>query len=366
MKVKPRSSALTWKSTSRKARAAPSPSWRARLESVSTLRATFVDCHRAIAQTALGRHLPRTGRLVEVGAGLGQLAHWYDASEAGRWIHTEPELAAMAELQRQFPQARTAQASIEALPFERASCAGVVALCLFDLVRDLPAALAELRRILEPGGVVIHLLDLAPDFAGELRELARSGHVVLPNLFADPSASHWPEDLLVTQRTSLQPLLATLASQSHPLLHVFGHYFANFAQTPFDAAKAAREYEALLRDSGTRELLKTLLASAYTTGFQLGLPPPQGALVSSAQRLAARLETAARREGFAVEVNDIRSAWVHAPRSDADPIYRSLALGHERRASELPERLLCSGAVAPPHGHALHEAAMSVLVLRSA
>jgi ubiquinone/menaquinone biosynthesis C-methylase UbiE len=266
-------------------------------------------------------------------------------------------------LAERFPAATLRQARAEALPFESASMAAVVGVCVLDVVPEPELALRELSRVLVPGGVVIHLLDMAPRFETELAAIALTGELVLPNLFADPSASVWPEDMLVSERAPMLRLLAELARREHPLPHVFGPYFERFARTPFDAASANREYETFCRDSRLRELLKELLTAGYTAGFQLRLPPPPGRLVSSGQRLAERLALAAHAVGLDIVLNEPRAAWAHAQAEPSGPAYRSLALGHERRG-DVPERLLCADAVLPESGRLLLEASMLVTVAR--
>lgn len=355
---------VTWKSTSRKPKRARAESWVERLEPLAALREAFLPCHRAIVRAVFDEYLPSAGPVVELGAGLGQLCRWLEGWNSERFVHTEPDPQALAALSRAFPHARVKAAGASSLPFEDASCAAVVGVCVLDVVPDLDATLREARRVLVPGGVLVHFLDMAPRFETVLRELAAEDRIVLPNLFSDPSAQRWPEDLLLTERAGMQRLLAELDQRSHPLGRVFGHYFQNFARTPFDAAKAAREYEAFSRAPEMRELLKTLLASAYTHGFQLGVPAPRGVVASSGRWLADRFATAVDRNALTLELNDLRAAWASTPAAAEGWIYRSLALGHERRQQTLPEHCLCPAAESPTPGTTLVEAAMSVLVAR--
>jgi ubiquinone/menaquinone biosynthesis C-methylase UbiE len=362
--VKPHSSA-PWKSASRKRKAAGSKSWVTRLEPLAAIREPFIACHRIIAKRVLDRHLAAEGTLLEIGAGFGELAHWLDG-DSRRFVHTEPDAAALARLRARFPEARAEPASAERLPVPDASSAGVVGLCTLDVVSDMHAALCEARRVLAPGGVFVHLMDLAPSFEGELRELAAAGKVVLPNLFSDPSEARWPEDLLVSDWVETKRLLAALAANSHPLPQVFAPYFAHFGRASFDAAKAAREFELLVRTPELRELLKPMLASGFALGHRLGVPPPRGALLSAGRKLVERIERAASRAGFVVERNDVESAWAHTVRADTAQRYRSLALGHERRSETLPRHLLCEDAAEPGPASALIEASVAVFVARAA
>jgi SAM-dependent methyltransferase len=357
--------ASTWKSSSKKGRRAPDTSWAARLQPLERLRAGYLGCQRRIVDAVLSGCLPERGTLLEVGAGLGQLAHWLGDDISPRWVFTEPDAGALAQLRARFPTVNAARASLETLPFESASVGAVVGVCVLDTLRNLDAGLAEMRRVLAPGGCLIHLLDLAPTLDSDLAALAEAGKVVLPNLFSDPSSGRWPEDLLVSNREAMRRLLLELDKRQHPLPRVFGHYFEIFERAPFDVAKAAHTLDAMSREPELRELLKTTLTSAFAAGFQLRLPAPEGTLVSSSRRLAERLAEAATAASFTVEVNDLESAWAQEPAGDGEPTYRSLALGHERRSFDLPDDLLCEDARPPPPGQRLVEAAMHVFVARA-
>lgn len=363
--MKRRSEATAWKSASRKRKGAGSGSWFGRLEPLAAIREPFTECHRTIVKRVLERHVAREGTLLEIGAGFGQLARWLDG-DTPRFVHTEPDPLALARLRARYPNAKTEQATAERLPVPDASCAGVLGLCTLDVVSDMNAALREARRALAQGGVFVHLMDLAPSFAGELRELAAAGKVVLPNLFSDPSEARWPEDLLVSDWVEMKRLLAALASKAHPLPQVCAPYFSHFDGASFDAASAARQFQTLVRTPELRELLKTLLASGFALAHRLGVPPPRGELVCAGRRLAERIERAASQAGFIVERNDIESAWSHTARDAKAPRYRSLALGHERRAGSFPQCLLCEDARPPEPAAALVEASVAVFVARAA
>jgi SAM-dependent methyltransferase len=353
-----------WRSSSRKKKARHAEDWVLKLEPLRQVRAPFLACHRELLRGVFETHLPPHGTVVEFGAGLGQLSEWSLESEAPTWVHTDPDQAALSAHERRFPTRRVALASAERLPFETGSCSAVVGLCVLDLVADLDAALREIRRVLAPGGLLLHLLDMTPVLDGLFSELSVQGGVALPNLFSDPSEARFPEDLLVTDQVAMRRLLAPLAEQGHPLPRAFGHYFAAFEAKPFDAAGTARWYDSLARTPEMRELLRVTLSSAYAVGFKLGVPPPRGTLTSSCRHFSERLARAASRVAFEVVENEVRTAWSHAERHGEDPGYRSLALGHERRAPEPPARLLCSDAPLPAAGMALLEAGMHVFAAR--
>jgi ubiquinone/menaquinone biosynthesis C-methylase UbiE len=96
-----------------------------------------------------------SGRVLEVGAGNGlSFAHY--PAQVTELVAVEPEPALRAEAERRAARAavpvRVVDATAAPLPFEDASFdAGVVSLVLCS-VPDQAAALAELRRVIRPGG----------------------------------------------------------------------------------------------------------------------------------------------------------------------------------------------------------------------
>ncbi len=95
------------------------------------------------------------GRIVEVGAGNGiNFAHYPDTVE--EVIALEPEAYMRNKAQaaaRNAPVPVHVRAGVAAaLPLEDGSVDGAVASLVLCTVPDLPAALAELRRVLNPGG----------------------------------------------------------------------------------------------------------------------------------------------------------------------------------------------------------------------
>jgi ubiquinone/menaquinone biosynthesis C-methylase UbiE len=103
------------------------------------------------------RHLLRLarGRVLEIGAGTGlNLGHY--PAEIDELVLVEPGRPMTARLERRRSKlgraARIVNAPAEALPFEDGSFDTVVSTLVLCTVVDLQGALAEVRRVLRPGG----------------------------------------------------------------------------------------------------------------------------------------------------------------------------------------------------------------------
>jgi len=124
-----------------------------------------------------------SGTVVELGAGTGaNLAHYPAAVE--RLVLTDPVPAMLAQLRSRLDRLPEAidvevhRASASSLPIGDGEADAVVSTLVLCSVPDAPAALAEVRRVLRPGGRLVFLEHVAADNRPErLRWQRRLDHV---------------------------------------------------------------------------------------------------------------------------------------------------------------------------------------------
>ncbi|MDA8302528.1 MAG: class I SAM-dependent methyltransferase [Actinomycetota bacterium] len=133
------------------------------------LERAVLGAHRSALLAGIG------GLVLDVGAGTGaNLAHF---RSAGKVVAAEPDPWMRGRLATKAAGApvpvEVRGDAAEALGFEDATFDAVVCTCVLCSVRDLPAALSEVRRVLRPGGrlAVLEHVRAADGFAKWQRTL---------------------------------------------------------------------------------------------------------------------------------------------------------------------------------------------------
>lgn len=96
------------------------------------------------------------GDVLEIGAGTGANMAYY-GDDVDSVVATEPDAHMRAQLEAKLDGVTCVLAPAEALPFEDESFDFVVSTLVLCSVDSLEGALAEIRRVLRPGGELIFL-----------------------------------------------------------------------------------------------------------------------------------------------------------------------------------------------------------------
>jgi SAM-dependent methyltransferase len=91
-------------------------------------------------------------RLADVGGGLGGASRWLAEATGAEVVLVEPAAGSVAAARTLFGDLRAVIAEGDALPLRGASVDAVTLLGVASLIDDLPPLLAEVHRVLRPGG----------------------------------------------------------------------------------------------------------------------------------------------------------------------------------------------------------------------
>jgi SAM-dependent methyltransferase len=105
-------------------------------------------------------HLQGAGRVLDVGCGEGQVARHVTRTVAGSTVvGVDPSVAQLVVARERGGGPMYARGAADALPLDDGSCDAVVACLVFEHITAVDEALAEVARVLRPGGVFLFLLN---------------------------------------------------------------------------------------------------------------------------------------------------------------------------------------------------------------
>lgn len=246
------------------------------LDSLSSVRAPADEINRRIVDCALEetvQTVDSNSRWIEIGAGDGKLRKWLPDWLRDQVVHTEPSGEYLEQFRRQNVDAEPIEASVYNLPFDDGSIDGILGLCVFDALHDLPAAASELRRSLRPGGHVIHFLDLGLACLDTIfLDLHVSGQIPVPNYLAEPAMkSAFPaepsldedeilDDLAICSVDRLEQVVQYLESVGHGHSVPLKKWLNVWQGSP---SSAARLFMDIVSDAGQRAQFMQMLIDVH-------------------------------------------------------------------------------------------------------
>ena len=128
--------------------------WASRYDRSLAQRLLFEPVQRSVA-TALAARLPVSAAVLDVGCGTGRLLDRLGSARPGWSLFGVDRSTGMTSAARRLrPSLPVVQGTAEALPYEEGSFDAVVTTLSFHHWADKPSALAEVFRVLRPGGVL--------------------------------------------------------------------------------------------------------------------------------------------------------------------------------------------------------------------
>jgi len=143
----------------------------------------------------IAEHLPPVGTMLDVGAGEGQIARV--AASAGLGVvGIDPAWAQVAVGRDRAGGPAYLQGSATSLPLASGSVDVAVACLVFEHITDVDAALAEVARVLAPGGRFLFLLN------HPLLQTPGSGWI--DDQVLDPPEQYWRVGPYLTEATTME------------------------------------------------------------------------------------------------------------------------------------------------------------------
>jgi SAM-dependent methyltransferase len=129
------------------------------------------------------QHLAGAARVLDVGCGEGQISRLARTGGARAVVGVDPTWAQVDVAARRGGGASYARAGAGALPFAAGAFDAVVACLVFEHIRDVDDAIAEVARVLEPGGRFLFFLN------HPLLQTPNSGWI--DDQIVDPPEQYW-------------------------------------------------------------------------------------------------------------------------------------------------------------------------------
>lgn len=141
-------------------------------------------------------HLAGASDVLDVGCGEGQIARLARRGGATRVVGIDPTAAQIVEAARRGGGPTYARSGAGALPFADTSFDAVVACLVFEHIGDVDSAIAEVARVLRPGGRFLFFLN------HPLLQTPNSGWI--DDQILDPPEQYWRIGPYLTESETIE------------------------------------------------------------------------------------------------------------------------------------------------------------------
>lgn len=164
------------------------------LEGFERRRMFVARATRRLMRGIYKMHFQGDEKILEIGSGIGFLYRHFPEHK-GVFIQTDYVASFLKEARKRSPEGTYAAGSVYKLPFKDESFDVVLGLNAYDNFPALEEAIKETARVLKPGGLFLHMMDLLPN--SEVLEAKFPG-----NLGVDENPHAYFSDRLVTAVSS--------------------------------------------------------------------------------------------------------------------------------------------------------------------
>ncbi len=150
---------------------------------LNKIRVPLKEAFADIVTKLFDKHIREDDKILELGSGLGWLLELVPQYK-GRIVQTEGSKVLVDYRLRIDPATPIQVANIYDLRFDQESFDSVVALGVFDVLKDLPQACGQVKQVLRPNGRFIHMLDQIPDPIPMILHYLNEGYYPFPGTHA--------------------------------------------------------------------------------------------------------------------------------------------------------------------------------------
>ena len=142
-------------------------------------RLPYIVATQEIVRNSFRKYFTGDDKILQLGSGAGVLNGMVNKKYQHQLINTDLNYNPLTHIKARFEKPQITQANLIRLPFANNQFKQAVALSTFDVLtsKDMQKGASEIARVIEPGGIFIHFLDLLPDVTAFMRNYIKNKKV---------------------------------------------------------------------------------------------------------------------------------------------------------------------------------------------